>query len=161
MGMPFPVTLLADRPGANIIIGDESRLHGCCIHAWREVRVGRKCLVAAGVNVIDSNGHSTELRLARIRDRTPDTPNPVVIGDHCWLGYGALVLKGVTLGEGCIVAAYSVVRTGSYPPFSLVAGNPARVVASLDAGEVLPESLTDEELHSLGVKPRRFRAGAP
>lgn len=56
---------------------------------------------------------------------------PVKIGDGCWLGARVLILPGVTIGEGCVVAAGSVV-THSMPPHSLIAGNPARVVRKLD-----------------------------
>jgi acetyltransferase-like isoleucine patch superfamily enzyme len=53
-----------------------------------------------------------------------------MIEDKVWIGMDALILKGVTIGEGSVVAARSVV-TKDVPPYSLVAGNPARVVKSL------------------------------
>ena len=55
---------------------------------------------------------------------------PIRIEDKVWIGMDVLILKGVTIGEGSVVAARSVV-TKSIPPYSLVAGNPARVVKSL------------------------------
>lgn len=56
---------------------------------------------------------------------------PIVIEDDAWIGFDAVILKGVTIGQGSIVAARSVV-TKDVPPYSVVAGNPARVVKSLD-----------------------------
>jgi acetyltransferase-like isoleucine patch superfamily enzyme len=56
---------------------------------------------------------------------------PVVIEDHAWIGLNAVVLKGVRIGRGAVVAAASVV-TRDVPPFTLVAGNPARVVRQLE-----------------------------
>jgi virginiamycin A acetyltransferase len=50
-----------------------------------------------------------------------------VVGNDVWLGYGALVLPGVTIGHGAVVAAASVV-SADVPPYAVVAGNPARVV---------------------------------
>ena len=144
-GMSFPVTLIADRPGAEIMIGEKSRLHGCCIHAWSRIKIGRQCLLAAGSQVLDAHGHATELELARLRTRIQDKPEPVEIGDYCWIGLGALILKGVHLGEGCIVGAYSVVMAGEYPPFSLLAGSPARVVRSVKAEDVYPENFPPEQ----------------
>jgi len=138
-GMSFPVTIIADRPGAQIDIGSGSRLHGCCIHAWSRISIGRKCLFAAGSQVLDAEGHTTDLRLARLRDRLQDAPVPISIGDFSWLGLGAMVLKGVDLGEGSIVAAYSVVRAGTYPPYSLLAGSPAKVIRSVPLDAVLTE----------------------
>lgn len=52
---------------------------------------------------------------------------PIVIGDHVWIGMNVIVLKGVTIGEGAVVSAGSVV-TKDVPPHSLVAGVPAKVV---------------------------------
>jgi acetyltransferase-like isoleucine patch superfamily enzyme len=148
-GMPFPVTLLADRAGARISIGEGSRLHGCCIHAWSAITLGRRCLVAAGAQLLDAHGHAAELRYARVRTRLRDEPEPIHCGDHVWIGLGALVLKGARLGEGCAVAAHSVVAAGEYPPFSLLAGAPARVVQTLDPGEVLAEDAALRELSHL------------
>ena len=152
--MSIPVTLLADRAGARIQIGDGSRLHGCFVHAWSGVSLGRECLVAAGAQLIDAHGHATEMRFARVRTRLRDEPEPIAIGDHCWIGLGALVFKGARLGEGCVVAAYSVVGAGDYPAFSVIAGAPARVVSTADPTEVLPE---DHPLTQLGVDHRIYR----
>ncbi len=56
---------------------------------------------------------------------------PVNIGDDVWIGGGATILPGVTVGKGAVVAAAAVV-TKDVPPFALVAGNPARVIKKLD-----------------------------
>jgi acetyltransferase-like isoleucine patch superfamily enzyme len=155
-GMSFPVTLLADRPGANIIIGEGSRLHGCCVHAWSQIQIGRHCLLAAGSQVLDAHGHATEMEFARIRSRIQDMPAPIEIGDYCWLGLGALVLKGARLGEGCIVGAYSVVAAGEYPPFSLLAGSPAKVVRTVSAKDVYPEDYPVDQIAISGKKSYRY-----
>jgi acetyltransferase-like isoleucine patch superfamily enzyme len=57
VNMHSPVKLFADRPGATIQIGELSRINGTCIHAWKEVRIGKRCLVAANCHIMDSNGH--------------------------------------------------------------------------------------------------------
>jgi len=56
---------------------------------------------------------------------------PTIIGDRVWIGDKATILPGVTIGESCIVAANTVV-TKDIPPFSLVAGNPARIIKQID-----------------------------
>jgi acetyltransferase-like isoleucine patch superfamily enzyme len=55
------------------------------------------------------------------------TGSPVSIGDHAWIGFGCAVLKGVHIGEGAIVAAGSIV-TKSVPDWTVVGGNPARIL---------------------------------
>ncbi len=55
---------------------------------------------------------------------------PIVIADKVWLGMNVTVLKGVTIGEGSVVAAGSIV-TKNVPPWTLVAGNPARIIREL------------------------------
>ena len=57
---------------------------------------------------------------------------PIVIGDNVWIGEYSAILKGVTIGEGSIVASHSVV-TKDVPPYTIVAGNPARIVKHLEA----------------------------
>ncbi len=55
----------------------------------------------------------------------------VVIGPRCWIGTHCIILKGVHLGEGTIVGAGSVV-TKSFPPYSVIAGNPATLIRSVE-----------------------------
>jgi acetyltransferase-like isoleucine patch superfamily enzyme len=150
-GMGFPVTIIADRPGAQIEIGSGSRLHGSCIHAWSRITIGKKCLLAAGSQVLDAAGHAVELRFSRLRDRLQDDADPVSIGDFSWLCLGAIVLKGANLGEGTIVAANSVVRAGAYPPYSLLAGSPAKVIRSIPKEDVLKEDYPIELLATQGL----------
>lgn len=138
VGMPFEATLLADAPGALIQVGEGCRIHGAYIHAWDKVIIGRNVLIAAGTNIIDSNGHSANIRYARFRPNFKDQPKEIKIGDFAWLGMNSTILKGVEIGECAIVTAGSVVKE-SVPAFSIVEGNPARVVHVFSPDEALPE----------------------
>lgn len=105
--------------GARLEIGAGSFLnYRTEIIAHERVTIGRGCLFAWDVQVLDSDSHRV--------DGAPHTA-PVTIGDHVWVGCRATVLKGVTIGAGAVVAAGSVV-TGDVPPAALVGGNPARVI---------------------------------
>ena len=109
---------LRDR-GAVIDIGAGTFVnHRTELVAHQSVRIGRDCLLAWDILVLDSDSHSVDggARTA-----------PVSIGDRVWIGCRATVLKGVTVGDGAVVAAGSVV-VSDVPARTLVAGNPARVV---------------------------------
>ncbi len=104
---------------------------GCSIAAGKSVRIGNHCLLASGVTISDYDGHPTDAGLRRAGlPSPPQSILPVVIGDDVWIGGGAVVLKGVTIGDRAIVAARAVV-TKDVPPDVIVAGNPARIVKRL------------------------------
>jgi acetyltransferase-like isoleucine patch superfamily enzyme len=127
LNMYGPVKLMADRPGARIEIGEQTRIHGSCLHAYALISVGKRCLIAANCQIIDGNGH--QLCLEKVQDRTTSTDvgRPIVIEDDVWLGAGTFVLPGVTIGRGSIVGAGSVV-TRDIPPMAIAAGSPAKVI---------------------------------
>jgi len=56
-------------------------------------------------------------------------PGKIQLGSRCWLGFGAMILPGITLGEGCVVGAGSIV-TKSFTSFQIIAGNPAKLIGN-------------------------------
>jgi acetyltransferase-like isoleucine patch superfamily enzyme len=124
----------------NIRIGDHCFVsQGTRIWSSSGIDIGNRVLVSHNVNILDSNSHSlsaaqrhqeylhaigqagTAALAATVRHER------VSIGDDVWLGFNVSVLKGVTIGTGAIVAANSVV-TKDVEPYSIVAGNPAKVI---------------------------------
>lgn len=96
-------------------------------HLRAEVTIGDRCDVGPGVEFI-TGSH----RIGPPSRRAgAGTAQSIRIGDGCWIGAGSRILGGVTIGEGVVVAAGSVV-TRDVPPHTLVAGVPARVKRSLD-----------------------------
>lgn len=121
------VKLFADRPGATISIGDSSRLHGVCVHAFESISIGKRCLIAANCQIIDGDGHELSFPDVEQRISTRGGARSVEIQDDVWIGLGSMVLPGVTIGRGAVIGAGSVV-TKDVPPFCVAAGNPARVL---------------------------------
>lgn len=127
VNMHSTVKLLADRAGAVIEIGEGTRIHGACLHAYNAIRVGRHCLIAANCQIMDCNGHELSFDDVDARIYTTSAGKPVVIEDAVWLGANVIVLPGVRIGRGSVVAAGSVV-VKDVPPMVVVAGNPAKIV---------------------------------
>lgn len=115
-----------------IVIGNRVSLnYRNFISAAKSVRIGDDTMVAGEVLIFDNISHpvSPRRRLAHESLRA-DEAAPVVIGRNVWIGVGAMILRGVTIGDNSVVAARSVV-TKSVPPNTLVAGNPAVVIKNI------------------------------
>lgn len=122
--------------GKNCYIGDHSR-----IWAADNIKIGNNVLIAHNVNIFDNDTHPIDYL-----ERRDDAENiifrgirknyqslhssPVEIGHDTWIGCNSIILKGVKIGKGTIVAAGSVV-TKDVPPNVIVAGNPAKIVKKL------------------------------
>jgi acetyltransferase-like isoleucine patch superfamily enzyme len=129
------------RPDARIEIGSRSELNaGCVLDCVGSIAIGDDVLVAAEVYIADHDSHSADWEVRRHdhlarregkRDWSVVPQAPVRIEDKAWIGRRAMIFKGVTVGEGAIVAAGSVV-TRSVEPWTVVAGVPAREIRKLD-----------------------------
>jgi acetyltransferase-like isoleucine patch superfamily enzyme len=120
--------LAVGAPGrtAFLTIGDGTFINeGSELHVGLRLAIGARCAIAGHVIIRDRDSH----RLGSADDQFDLTESlaPVTIGDHVWIGSRAMVLKGVTIGEGAVIAAGAVV-TRDVPPMTLVGGNPARVI---------------------------------
>jgi acetyltransferase-like isoleucine patch superfamily enzyme len=111
--------------GAKSVIGQE-----CTISAFQHVSIGRECILADRVMLIDFDHGVVEvdrpIRLQGIYKRD------VRVGHNVWIGYGACVLRGVTIGDNSVVGTSAVV-TRDVPENAVVAGSPARVIRMRDA----------------------------
>jgi acetyltransferase-like isoleucine patch superfamily enzyme len=137
--------VMFDSPGGRISIGDRSYIGASLLVCHSGITIGDDVLISWGVTIVDHDSHSPNWRV-RSKDvsewmvgrKSWDgvSIRPVHVANRAWIGFGAVILKGVTIGEGAIVGAGSVV-TRSVPPYSIVAGNPARVIRELDASAEL------------------------
>ncbi|MEZ4881262.1 MAG: acyltransferase [Flavobacteriaceae bacterium] len=119
--------LFADRPNAVIEIGENTRIHGTCIHAFNKIQIGNNCLIAANTNIIDGNGHELCMENPEDRINTKDHGNPITIADNVWIAANCIILGGTKIGEGAIITAGSIV-IGNVPAKSIFGGNPAILI---------------------------------
>ncbi|WP_277604679.1 DapH/DapD/GlmU-related protein [Pelomonas sp. CA6] len=106
--------------GAATSINRGCEFYGSMMDGSARIRVGDHVALGPRVRVLSAGHDYRELDL-------PDTSASVEIGNHVWVGAGSTILPGVTIGEGAVVAAASVV-TRDVPPYTVVAGCPARVL---------------------------------
>lgn len=116
---------------ANITVGDDVALgyQPVMMAALSEIRIGCHVMFGPQVVVI-GGGHNFKTVgafMTDVHEKTGDEDLGVTIEDDVWVGARATILRGVTVGRGSIIAAGSVV-TKSVPPYSIVAGNPARLL---------------------------------
>lgn len=107
--------------GATLEIGNSVNIRKCTIQCARYIKIGNYCRIAIDVLIQDTSFHKT----TSLNEK--DVSEKIIIEDYVWVCPRATILKGVTIGEGSIVAAGAVV-TKDVPPNCLVAGVPARVI---------------------------------
>ncbi|HYR58840.1 MAG TPA: DapH/DapD/GlmU-related protein [Chthoniobacteraceae bacterium] len=119
--------------GANAYVGDD-----CLLSSSAGIEIGEHALIAHGVQIFDNDSHPLD-PAARVGDyasvlahgpRGAIASAPVRIGARSWIGFNAIILKGVTIGENSVVAAGSVVSR-DIPANTVAAGNPAAAVKEI------------------------------
>lgn len=122
--LPFSVSLWA--PNRRIIFGNRVQFGAhCVIHC--DAEFGNNILVAQSVAFVGRDDHRFDVIGSYIWDSPRGDNFNLVVGSDVWIGHGAVVLSGVKIGTGSVVAAGSVVIE-DVPAYSIVAGNPARVL---------------------------------
>ncbi|EXF79866.1 galactoside O-acetyltransferase [Colletotrichum fioriniae PJ7] len=113
--------------GENVYVNSNSTWIDTCL-----ITVGDRTLIGPNCSFY-SGTHPLEPRL-RNGTRGPESGKPITIGEDCWLGGNVIVLPGITIGKGVTVGAGSVV-TKDVPDFVCVAGNPARVIKTVEQSQ--------------------------
>lgn len=103
--------------GRDVFINENSRITACS-----EIRIGDGCWIGWDVNIIDTDFH----KIIGNKEIKPFVSG-ISIEDHVWVGARAMILKGVTVGTGAVIAGGAIV-TRDVPPGCLAAGNPARII---------------------------------
>jgi acetyltransferase-like isoleucine patch superfamily enzyme len=158
----FDLPRIGWKPGATLILGDDVLFEGdigflrdnarveigsrsyfaSLITCAESVRIGNDVLIARGGYIADHGAHALEFQARSndvvnwIQEQKKDWSgvpiSPVTIEDKVWVGWGVTILHGITIGEGAVIGANSVV-TRDVPPYTIVAGNPARVLRKLES----------------------------
>jgi acetyltransferase-like isoleucine patch superfamily enzyme len=116
----------------HIEIGDHCLLcPGVRIDSASRIKIGNNCMLAAGSYLTDADWHDVY-----DRTRTVGKTVPITLADNVWIGDGAIICKGVSIGANSVIGAGSVV-TQDIPDNVIAAGNPARIVKALDPAKSL------------------------
>lgn len=116
-----------------IIFGNNIQLNDFVhISAIDRVVIGDNCLMASHIYISDNSHGRYD---GGVNDSSPLCPPdhreyitaPVKIGKNCWIGEGVIIMPGVTIGDGCVIGAHSIVKS-SIPEASIAVGSPAKVV---------------------------------
>jgi len=108
---------------ATVIIRNNTKINGEVeIISLKKIDIGEDCLFAQGIIIRDNDGHKMQSG-----SNAGNEMEEVKIGNHCWIGQRAMILKGVTLSDNTIVGAGAVVA-GSFPSNVAIAGIPAKII---------------------------------
>jgi acetyltransferase-like isoleucine patch superfamily enzyme len=129
-------------PQATVRVGEFTLMNGSRIICDSSLEIGNHCLISWNTVLADTWRWAGEVAARRraleqmgrrhTRQIEADSPGaPIRIADNVWIGFDSCIFPGVSIGEGSIVGARSVV-TQDVPPFTIVAGNPARVIRQLE-----------------------------
>lgn len=120
----FNKTQLYVHKGGELRIGENTFVNGAMITATRKVDIGSNVQIGPFSIIIDSDFHDIKDHLKNVEGI------PISIQDNVWIATRVTILKGVTIGEGAVVAAGAVV-VKNVPPYTVVAGVPAKVIKTL------------------------------
>ena len=97
-----------------------------------KVKIGHNVSIAQNINIMADSGPNASTVMQSI---FPIEKGPVQIGNHCWIGASVIIMPNVILGDFCIVAANSFVNN-SFAEYSIIGGNPAKVIRRLTEEEI-------------------------
>lgn len=124
---------------AKILIGNNVGISGATLYARKEIKIGDNTCIGGNTKILDNDFHPIDWETRNellLSERGPEGNNlipakAISIGNNCFIGCNAIILKGTVLGDGCVVGAGAVV-SGQFPPNCVIAGNPAQIIRTLE-----------------------------
>lgn len=113
--------------GSNTYVGMNTIINGYAA----KVIIGKNVSISQNVNIMVDSGPNASISLQKV---FPIEKGPILISDDCWIGASSIIMPDVTLGRYCIIAANSFVNK-SFPAFSIIGGNPAKLIRSFNEEE--------------------------
>ncbi len=136
--------------GTSLEIGDYTGIENLIVIGSQPVTIGKYCALAGHLTIISSNHilnkANIQARLQHLyfQDSMDDgSKGPVTIGNNVWIGLHCIILAGVTIGDGAVIGAGSVV-TKSVEPFTIAVGNPAKPVRKRFSDATIKKLLKDK-----------------
>lgn len=137
VGLYSKTIIVTRTPEARLIIGNHVGISGATIYARKGIYIGDNTAIGGNCKILDNDFHpiEEEERLKLLQDMHGGDSNLVPskeihIGKNCFIGCNSIILKGTTLGDGCVVGAGAVVA-GRFEDHCVIAGNPAKVIRKL------------------------------
>lgn len=121
---------LGYKVGKNVYIAQGVTITVSYVQNRSSLVIGDRCAISKASFIISSHPNHSKLR-----EIFPPRKDGITIGNDSWIGMGVIILPGVTIGEMCVIGSGSVV-TKDIPPYSIVAGNPARILRNLKDKEL-------------------------
>jgi len=118
-------TILFTAKNAILEVGENSRINGSHISVSNKLVIGKNVRIAPYCIIIDSDFHKVDDHFSN-----EGVSKPIIIEDDAWITMHCMIMKGVTIGKGAVVASGAVV-TKDVPPYTVVAGVPAKIIKKI------------------------------
>ncbi len=130
VGINHKTIIVTRTDEAKITIGNNVGISGATIYARKGVEIGDNTLIGGNVKILDNDFHPLEIDKRNSDNKEFIRSKEIKIGDNCFIGCNAIILKGTVIGDGCVIGAGSVV-CGTFPRNVVIAGNPAKIIRGI------------------------------
>lgn len=128
IGIIQPIVINITNPNCVVKIGNNVGISGSTINSINSITIGNNVLIGSGCLISDNDSHP--INYTQRNDYSKIISKPIIIGDDVFIGARSIILKGVEIGKGSVIGAGSVV-TKSFPEFSIIGGNPAKLISKI------------------------------